>query len=58
MKAENDYGISDPGEESDPFDVGAAGDNNRCASELELVVIPKNQCVICFNLLLLSSEPN
>ena len=52
MKAENDYGISDPGEESDPFDVGAAGDN-RCvrARELVISIVMPNQCVICFTLL-------
>ena len=33
MKSENDYGISEPGEESDPFDVGAAGENRCVARE-------------------------
>ena len=31
VKSENDYGISEPGEESDPFDVGAAGENRFVA---------------------------
>ena len=33
VKSENDYGISEPGEESDPFDVGAAGENRCVARE-------------------------
>ena len=31
VKSENDYGISEPGEESDAFDVGATGEN-RCVT--------------------------
>ena len=33
VKSENDYGISEPGEESDPFDVGATGENRCVAPE-------------------------
>ena len=41
VKSENDYGISEPGEESDAFDVGATGEN-RCVTRRIAVKIKQN----------------
>jgi hypothetical protein len=34
IKSENAYGISDPGEESDPFDVGSCEQGERSVAGL------------------------
>jgi hypothetical protein len=45
VKSENDYGISEPGEESDPFDVGHQADRLEiCDQTICLSVV----YILCF----------
>jgi len=40
IKSENAYGISDPGEESDPFDVGSCEQGERYVWRLIKLRVP------------------